>query len=955
MSGSPSTAAINSLVFSCDDRWELDQQELAGFTGAEIIYPGETVAGPSTLVQQENNARRPISHAYVEVFEEMLATVIKHEQHLLSADEIDRFVAFNNLTNNAKFLMVKLLLRKPDSCFRLDSLDYGTQMGGIEGVLCAIEELCRSTSFKELQEEIQVKEEEQEVIDLTLGLEDNPPQPEKPETEPEQPVAGPSTLKLEESKPEPIVLAEDETNMDLRSLLECLKLDELKAIGKQWKVTAAPRKHDLISALINSTLTQSTISFCTPKNRTKSATNAPLRQTKLPFFSHRSPKTSQERLRQVVIKTLRKCVRLNSTFVSVIRRANLIFFRSTQYTPNLLLPALLCRFNKRFYPAYTYSRTDFIWRTREDLLAYEAALEVEGRIDAIFNGDATTTEKLSRNDKTPVRFTGHQFRTPITPVKTGNSSTFSGPMKTPDVRYKDKVHKCNVSEQTHMDFEPELDVKPEPQRIRAARLVLEIFEIAYPQWKDLVQLKGEEDEKRFGLERFDCGHVLTRVVCKGAYALGVLHEYAREVEILETLLSQTRWRRGRRGKWHERRLVILMSHFPQDNITRQRALDCVIQAIHDPDTHIIYRPKLVRRLTKLEKQVGLPLNDRHTSEGKLLQAEKATIEGIRIRHRAASLALDRTGRNTSKTTAIATPKKGPDIMQFLPSVVTNSGVKSEKPLSTTSLKNKGKLPADEQKGKSIWCGRDGEEVNVETLALQWYEEQGFKGRHCETRVIRMIFGLLLWDILFSPVPGAFETPYQSAPLDVAEDSFYHSRKDAIEQRLQDIEDGEAVEIVKRIDGVHREKSTWCVGVQWDLFSSEDLVQIVNCIGGKALAVICRVLCEDFAGRCSGGPDLFLWNAEKGTCKFVEVKGPGDTLSENQKIWIDVLLRAPVPVEVCHVAERGLIPEEKSKKRRKRKAEDDKTGVKEPSESDDEAAAIESEDDPNDLPPSSQTI
>lgn len=31
------------------------------------------------------------------------------------------------------------------------------------------------------------------------------------------------------------------------------------------------------------------------------------------------------------------------------------------------------------------------------------------------------------------------------------------------------------------------------------------------------------------------------------------------------------------------------------------------------------------------------------------------------------------------------------------------------------------------KGKSIWKGRDGDEVNVETIALQHYENAGYKG------------------------------------------------------------------------------------------------------------------------------------------------------------------------------------------------------------------------------------
>lgn len=34
---------------------------------------------------------------------------------------------------------------------------------------------------------------------------------------------------------------------------------------------------------------------------------------------------------------------------------------------------------------------------------------------------------------------------------------------------------------------------------------------------------------------------------------------------------------------------------------------------------------------------------------------------------------------------------------------------------------------EQWKGKSLWVGKCGEEVNVETLALQHYELQGFKG------------------------------------------------------------------------------------------------------------------------------------------------------------------------------------------------------------------------------------
>lgn len=46
------------------------------------------------------------------------------------------------------------------------------------------------------------------------------------------------------------------------------------------------------------------------------------------------------------------------------------------------------------------------------------------------------------------------------------------------------------------------------------------------------------------------GHVLTRIVCKGADALASLHRYDEEVTLLRELLGQRRWRKGKRGYAH---------------------------------------------------------------------------------------------------------------------------------------------------------------------------------------------------------------------------------------------------------------------------------------------------------------------------------------------------------------------------------------------------------------------
>jgi Fanconi-associated nuclease 1 len=57
------------------------------------------------------------------------------------------------------------------------------------------------------------------------------------------------------------------------------------------------------------------------------------------------------------------------------------------------------------------------------------------------------------------------------------------------------------------------------------------------------------------------------------------------------------------------------------------------------------------------------------------------------------------------------------------------------------------------------------------------------------------------------------------------------------------------------------------------------------MGGKPLATICAALAEDYSLGTAGVPDLFLWDQAQKRCMFVEVKGPGDSLQENQKVGI----------------------------------------------------------------------
>jgi Fanconi-associated nuclease 1 len=114
------------------------------------------------------------------------------------------------------------------------------------------------------------------------------------------------------------------------------------------------------------------------------------------------------------------------------------------------------------------------------------------------------------------------------------------------------------------------------------------------------------------------------------------------------------------------------------------------------------RPKLLKRLRRLEKTLCLPAEEYYISDFGLREATLRTIEGVRI---------------------------------FKPALPTHQGVSNVKGTNLDkSVDHQGSIgltmtdpkPQPAQKGKTIWAGKEGE-VNVETFALEYYATHGFKG------------------------------------------------------------------------------------------------------------------------------------------------------------------------------------------------------------------------------------
>jgi fanconi-associated nuclease 1 len=80
--------------------------------------------------------------------------------------------------------------------------------------------------------------------------------------------------------------------------------------------------------------------------------------------------------------------------------------------------------------------------------------------------------------------------------------------------------------------------------------------------------------------------------------------------------------------------------------------------------------------------------------------------------------------------------------------------------------------------------------------------------------------------LFLPVVGVFETPFQTAPLDLSTDAFFPLRRSEINMRLVELENGFGPEILKNTHEREKGRETWCVGLNWT-YAIEDLLEIIQ--------------------------------------------------------------------------------------------------------------------------------
>ncbi|NQY01775.1 MAG: VRR-NUC domain-containing protein [Halieaceae bacterium] len=171
-------------------------------------------------------------------------------------------------------------------------------------------------------------------------------------------------------------------------------------------------------------------------------------------------------------------------------------------------------------------------------------------------------------------------------------------------------------------------------------------------------------------------------------------------------------------------------------------------------------------------------------------------------------------------------------------------------------------------------------------------------RYVENALMNSLFGLAYWDVIFSPVAGAFNNPFQSVPADMYAQEFSLRRRKQIAARRDELEELPLVQTLtdtfRRVKGL---QNRW---VSWGLLDEALIEDVLVCMPKAHLLAIWDRLLFDPGENRRGFPDLIALDPGAARYEMIEVKGPGDALQASQKRWLNFFQSASIPASVLWV-------------------------------------------------------
>ncbi|MFV3402765.1 VRR-NUC domain-containing protein [Pseudomonas sp. NY15463] len=189
-------------------------------------------------------------------------------------------------------------------------------------------------------------------------------------------------------------------------------------------------------------------------------------------------------------------------------------------------------------------------------------------------------------------------------------------------------------------------------------------------------------------------------------------------------------------------------------------------------------------------------------------------------------------------------------------------------------------------------------LGVEEAVRVHLQGQGGVAHYVENTLFNSLFGLLCWEAIFAPLPGAFFHPFQAGPQDLHDADFLPRRAALFERCLGQLDDGSHRQAIRDCRAAkHGLQSPF---VFWHMLEDELLEHALACLPPAHLKACFERLLQDIRNNRAGMPDLIQFWPDEGRYRMVEVKGPGDRLQDNQLRWLEFCQQHGLPVAVCHV-------------------------------------------------------
>ncbi|MFM2588079.1 VRR-NUC domain-containing protein [Vibrio sp. TBV020] len=184
---------------------------------------------------------------------------------------------------------------------------------------------------------------------------------------------------------------------------------------------------------------------------------------------------------------------------------------------------------------------------------------------------------------------------------------------------------------------------------------------------------------------------------------------------------------------------------------------------------------------------------------------------------------------------------------------------------------------------------------VELAVKEHFEQLGYQVFYCENLLLNGLFGLAFWDAIFAPIEGAFINQYQHRPLDLYHSDFSEKRSCMIARIFEQIEQNGLMFLHTVYEQKYNIANPF---VHWSYFTKELLDSCIKTLPNTLVIELFKVMLKDIKLYRNGMPDLMLF--KEGNYEWVEVKGPGDKLQDNQWRWINEFRTLNVDFAVCYV-------------------------------------------------------